>query len=435
MIGIRFLLLTAAVPMLGAYVGAARPVRNLPRGARLVVYVAAGLLTIVAEMLLLTVIGLRWNLLWIALPPLVAFGVRRLAAALIYPAEGRRQVAALRRPFSRAALVVSTMAVLLFAAAVMSAEATSFDFLLFWGGKGQRFGLLRGIDWAFLADPDHKLMHPDYPPLVPLYYAWTMLGGTHVDWFGAIASAPLFLGLAVMAFFSFARYADVEAGDALGALFASMFALLLLINSSAGNAEPALLFFETLALAGVFCWRERPDEHALIVALALAGCVLTKVEGLVFAAGLLVALLMTGARIRMMGQVAIAPAAALASWIGLCARHGLLDAYRPGAGGFALSLVIPNLATLVREASFHLLYAPWVVVVVLILCGRWRAAVPAFMAAVVCVTFLLYAYSRGEGAEISWSATRVLMTPLLILFFGALASLRVTSGANRAAAP
>src|SRR6185503_9401875 len=135
--------------------------------------------------------------------------------------------------------LASLLAIAIYALVVMSAAATSGDFVFFWGTKGQHFGQERMLDTAFLSNPDHVVMHPEYPPLVPLYYAWTMLGAGELDWFGALASAIVFLALAAWAVPKFAP------------LFAAMFALLFIRIDVAGNAEPALIFFEVVALAAL----------------------------------------------------------------------------------------------------------------------------------------------------------------------------------------
>ena len=72
------------------------------------------------------------------------------------------------------------------------------------------------------------------------------------------------------------------------ALFAALFGYLFVANAVAGNAEPALVFFEVLALGALSF---AGDEPALfpIASIAFTGAVLTKVEGTAFVAATIVA--------------------------------------------------------------------------------------------------------------------------------------------------
>jgi hypothetical protein len=50
------------------------------------------------------------------------------------------------------------------------APVWEFDFLADWGLKARTFWEAGGIDWAFLEHPLHRIVHPDYPPLLPLSF-------------------------------------------------------------------------------------------------------------------------------------------------------------------------------------------------------------------------------------------------------------------------
>ncbi|HEV2719873.1 MAG TPA: hypothetical protein VG323_07615, partial [Thermoanaerobaculia bacterium] len=49
-----------------------------------------------------------------------------------------------------------------------AAAPAEFDFLGEWGLKARVFFVARGFDWEFLEHALNRLVHPDYPPLVPL---------------------------------------------------------------------------------------------------------------------------------------------------------------------------------------------------------------------------------------------------------------------------
>src|SRR6185436_9759848 len=228
----------------------------------------------------------------------------------------------------------------------------------------------------------HAVMHPDYPPLVPLYYAWTMLGAAELDWFGAMASAILFLALATEAVSRFTR------DERFSALFASMFALLCLRNSVAGNAEPALLFFETVALGALLARNEA------VAAIALAGAALTKIEGSVF---VILAIALLGRRWR----VALFPLITLGAWLLFAKTHGLLDAYVPREE-LSVRYLLPSIGQLLREMSFGLWYAPWIAVALLVFLGHARSALPYAVAALAFLGFMTVIYARPE-AHMEWS--------------------------------
>ncbi len=443
MIGPRFALLTALVPLMGGWVAAFASVRAVPRALRLAAFLATGLVTITVEMGLLASLGIPWSAaLLLPLP---------LLATLFVWWRTRGQVApAVSPPRERAVLILAAAAILAVAATVFAGAATSFDLLLFWGVKGQRFGLTHTIDVAFLRDPAHKLMHSDYPPLVPLVYAWTMLGSEQLDWFGTIATAPLLLLAGSAAVWGFTR------SGTLTALYATTFGFVFLDNNIAGNAEPMLLFLETVVLAALLA-----DCDAL-AAIALPGVVLTKVEGAAFVGAILVwkiaaraaARLLPAATTRSRSEatkqdpfsfsppqreeggrtpdegpsasrwlaVLLPPLLALTAWIAFCAHHGLLDTYRShGSGGHSACAAV--FRPLLIESSMHAFYLPWIALAVLIAAGRTRAALPGLAAAAAYLAFLIVVWAGGAEAniakEIAWSARRVLITPLLLVFFAA----------------
>jgi len=400
--GVRFIVMTLLVFVAGGWARVFRDVRALPWTAQAAVYFATGLVTLPVEMMVMTVVGVRWSVLaLLALPVAGLLGCWVVERRALSPLNGSRRDES-RRAESPPLHYVGLLALIVFASTVLSAAATSGDFVFFWGTKGQHFGQVRMLDAAFLRDPAHNVMHPDYPPLVPLYYAWTMLGSGELDWFGAMASAILFLALASAAVSGFVRDARFTA------LFASMFALLFIRNSVAGNAEPALLFFEVLALAALLA------KNDVVAAIALSGVALTKIEGGVFVL-IVVALLWRR-------KLAAVPLIVLALWLLFAKTNGLLDAYVPNSE-LSSQYVIPALLQLMREMSFGLWYAPWIAIALMMIGGRMRNAIPYLIATLAFLGFMVVIYARA-GAHMEWSAQRVLMTPLAIFFSAATFSMR-----------
>lgn len=392
MIGARFVMMTLLVFAAGAWSRLFRDVRELRADAQAAVWFATGLVTLTVEMLLFTLVGVKWNALaLIALP--VAVAIPRLRGfASLRPSRHRLSF-----------LILTALALAVFACAILSAAATSGDFIFFWGTKGQRFAQQRMLDAAFLRDPQHAVMHPEYPPLVPLYYAWTMLGAMELDWFGAMSSALLFLALATAAISGFTR------SDSLAGLFVSLFGYLSVRNSVAGNGELPLLLFEAIALGALLIGA---DSAA---AIALCGAVLTKIEGGVFA---VIVIAILGRRWR----VAVPPLVTLAAWLLFAKTGGLLATSDPRYA-FSFAHVLPAAGQLVREMSFGVWYLPWIAVAAVFAQGGFRASVRHLLAALLFLIFMAATYARPE-AHMEWSAQRVLLTPLLLAFCGAAAAQR-----------
>ena len=420
MVTLRFALLTLALIPLGAW---ARPlVRNLAWPGRIAIYFACGLLSVVVEMFVLSMLGIHWNAwLLVPLPLLLSVVSFRLSVRHRHTAQTTDN----RQPTTILLIAATAWATLVSAA--LAAMATSGDFVYFWGVKGQRWGAVHFLDVEFTKAPSHY-MHPDYPPLLPLYYAWTLLGGDGaLDWWGAILATPLFLLLGATAIRAFGRYARVGAIDGIVTLFVSLYALFYVRNQVAGNAEPPLHLFEAIALAALTCWRERSDEHDWIAAIALCGVALTKVEGGVFV--LLVCGLTWIAREGTLRQRLVAgakmaalPVATLATWLLFGMARGLTDTYVPRED-LSLQYLWPTFLELVRELSLHLWYLPWIAFGVILLCGRVRNAIPYLLACVLFLLFLLSVYTRAEP-HLEWSAGRTLMTPLLLFIAATLAAHR-----------
>ena len=405
-------------------------VRRLPGSARVAVYAAAGLITLTVEMFLFSVLRIAWSV-----APLVALPL--VAAAVSYLPVARKRIDAVRTneasPWTLRAIpfiAITALAVVVLGIAIFAGEATSFDLLLFWGPKGVAFANAHAIDVPFLAAPHNSLMHPDYPPLLPFAYAWTMLGKAGLNWWGVIGMTPLFLTLTAATLHGFARYVNSPSAHSITALFASLYAYLYVVNAVGGNGESALIFFEALALAALTCTRVTADEHAIIASVALAGAVLTKVEGAPFALLTLTSVFVSDwpwrERVRAFLKASIGPILALMGWIAFSAHHHLLDSYRPMASALTLRSSRLAIDLLVREGSFGIGYIPWIVLFGLVVMGRVRRAWQQLFIAAAFFLFLLFVYARNGDRDfhVGWSAMRALLTPLLCLLFAALAASR-----------
>lgn len=418
MVTLRFALLTLALIPLGMWSRVF--VRDVAMPGRIAIYFACGLWAVVVEMFVLSMLGVDWSA-WVLIP--------LPALATIVSLRQKPQTTDNRQPFDSAQgrpttiLVVAATAMALLTSACLAAMATSGDYVYFWGVKGQRWGAAHILDWAFTTAPSHY-MHPDYPPLLPLYYAWTMLGGDGaLDWWGGIVATPLFLLTGAAALWALGRRAGVAHVDAITTLFVSLFALLYFRNQVAGNAEPPLHMFEAIALGALIA------RKGWIASIALSAVALTKVEGGVFV--LIVCAVTWLAREgtwRERLKIAALPVATLAAWLTFGAMHGLTDTYVP-KDDLAIRYLGATLAVFARELSLHLWYLPWIALVAIVLCGRVRSALPYLLACALFLAFLVAVYMRAEPQTMIWSAGRTLMTPVLMLIAAAMAAHRAPPSA------
>jgi len=433
MTGFAFLAAWLALPVFGFPFSRLAAGSIDSRAGRFAFAFGSGAVVLALAMLALTAAGTPWT-------PFRVFLAAALPAALLAVAgRGRARAPARIDSGAIAGIAAAAAAVLLLGYAVATARATSADYVYFWGTKGQEFAAARAIDAAFLAEIDHTPLHPDYPPLLPAFYAFGALAAGRFPWGAALLSAPVFFALMVAAFWGSARRKLDESSAALRcAFFAALLGFGWLASDVAGNAEPPLLFFEALVL-GILVFGERSPGADFAASIALAGCVLTKFEGVFFAlaaAGVFCALDPARGRLssRMVSALRLLslPALALGGWIAFCARHGILYNYKPGTAGPVTLVNFSKVAAgLARNTSYGLGYLPWIAVFVAgaAIGVRREALAPALVA--VAIAFVNFGYYLHGAADptlwIGWSARRIFLTPLLCLAFAACA------GANKAA--
>jgi hypothetical protein len=206
-------------------------------------------------------------------------------------------------------------------------------------------------------------------------------------------------------------------------------------SCSAGNAEPPLLLYETVALAAVLA---NPERHRFLAAVALCGAVLSKTEGALGAALILLGLAASGGRRwppqrrKTLAVLALATASAAAGWLLLRLAFGLplTDPIREPAFrlsfqhlGAILAAVPSGLAAGTRGLALLVPLA------ILAWTGarRWREAAPALTLAGGLLAFLGFYYLHvvGDPARlIGWTLPRVSIPALSALILAA----GVTSG-------
>ena len=423
MTGVRFLAAFVLLPAVGAFSVLSRRARWMPAGAAFTTATVVGAVVLCAEMFALTVVGVRWNVGLLLLGPAIA-------AAVALRSRDRSPVA---RPSGRIRgspvllLGLAGAALLLVAYASLTARVTSTDLLLFWAHKGERFALSGGIDAAYLARPDRANLQSDYPPLWPCLYGFATLLAGRFAWGASLATLPLFLTLMVVAVWSFARrrLGSVEAAAA-AAAFAAIFGFLLSDCLTAGNADPPLLFFETVALCLLVFARDEPGAFRL-AGMALAAAAWLKLEGIAFGWAVIAAtmLLSRSAGWKRIRDLALPPIVAYLSWIAFCASHGLiahLGAHRLVLTAERFRTVVVGMASV---ASLGCSYLPWILAGALFVVRRpGRSAAIPVVVAILAAAFDCGIYFAAEGdptAWIGWAGERTLLTPLLALLIAAMA--------------
>src|SRR5262249_9227817 len=155
--------------------------------------------------------------------------------------------------------------------------------------------------------------------------AWASLVAGRFAWGAALLSFPLFLAFTALTLYGFAT---PRVGRRTAAEYACLLAVLLgflgLSNMIGGDAEPVLFLFAVLPLAALMFAGGGAVGRAA-AAVGLAGAVLTKIEGTVFAALVVAAYAAFGVgvsgrrlRLRTAAVLALPPAAALGAWLLFC---------------------------------------------------------------------------------------------------------------------
>jgi hypothetical protein len=305
---------------------------------------------------------------------------------------------------------------------ILTARETCADLIYFWGPKGQRFYLAEKIDIGFLAFPHYRLMHPDYPPLLPLVYAFASSVAHGFSWWGALFTMLILLAATALAFRGLAREA---LGDERAALYATLLAALLAYGYArsmvAGAGEPMLLLFETIAIAAL-TFR---DDGEVLAAIALAGAAWTKVEGAAFVAIVVVAYALTRRRVVRAALAAIPAAALVLSWIAFAKAHKFLDQYGRVHEPMHFEALGTIAAVTVREAGYGAFYLPWLAGgVPFAFAKNWRRAALPLLVFAGLIASCVYFYLHGN-APVWWiksSAERVLLSALMTLLVAAAAA-------------
>jgi hypothetical protein len=407
-------------------------VRGLDLPARLAIGFAGGIVMTSTLLMLYSFAHLPWTRTTVGIPLLAlgAFGVRRGERASrpqspgVPPGDNGSRAGRPTAAGWKPALLI-TIFIVLTIYGVATARETCGDLIYFWGPKGQRFHHAGKIDADFLEFPHYNLMHPDYPPLLPLTYAWASLVAHRFSWWGALLVMPIALAATSFAFRGLMREL---AGDERAGWYAVLLTAILAYGSAvgmtAGAAEPVLLLFEVIAITTLTFGRDDRDMH-LIAAVALAGAAMTKVEGAAFVAIAVIAYLISTRRVWRAIATAAPAVILLGCWLLFAQRHHLLDSYAQAKNPLHFDLLGPTLTGMLRQASYNLGYVPWIAALAPLTVRRgWRPALLPILAAAGTLASIIFFYMHADNPAwwIEASAHRVLLTPLACLVIASVAA-------------
>ena len=380
--------------------------------------------------MLFSIVGIPWSIPGLAVPLLVlSAGAVVLWRRRPHPS---REPVSWRRGVAVWSVLACALTLLYLGLSFGFSAAVSADFLYFWGVKAVLFADNRGISSEFLRNPFATHATPDYPPLVPVVGAWGCLAAGRMPWMVVPLFSALWLAAAIPLLFDRCRRLLGGDGSAGVVTFWTVAMSVSLVNSySAGSAEPALVFFETAALAWLLT-EASPAESRFVPTIALCGAALTKVEGLLavllIAAGVYVRDRPLGERWAAARSVKlfVVPAAALSLWFFYQWSRSLAVGY--GAHGELLA-VYPDLLGVTLKGLWLQMNAgslglPWAFAILLILrrARKWRAAAPALALAGGLAAFLVFDYLHDRddpSRRIEWTAPRVLQPALSAVILAA----------------
>jgi hypothetical protein len=404
----------------GAIVWRLPSVRRLDLPARLSIAFATGIAIVAAILYIYNFVHVPWTRTTVGLP-LLAIGVA--AVILSRPFDSLRSLRAgsdgegppPQRSFAplRMTVVLIAIFVALTVYGVATARETCGDLIYFWGPKGQAFHYAGSIDTHFLGLRDYYLMHSDYPPMLPLLYAWASLVAHRFSWWGALFLMPLFLLATAFSFRGLAR------NGWYAALLTAILGYGYAIGMVGGAADPLLLLLEVIAIAAL------TFDFEILAAVMLAAVALTKVEGAVFVAIAAFAYLITRRKLLKSILIPMPAAILLASWVFFASRNQLIDTYGMARGSLHLELLGPVTGATLRQASYKVAYVPWLATLVPIAIGRnrRRALLPLIVAiGTIASTLFYYLHAASPSWWIAASAQRVLLTPLACLVVAAAAA-------------
>ncbi|MEA2415527.1 MAG: hypothetical protein QOI58_2184 [Thermoanaerobaculia bacterium] len=377
------------------------------RSARLGYAFLAGALLLTIEATLFTMIGIRWSIVGLSLPLLIASGI-------VFWRTKRTDRSVVATPFAIAIIVIASLHFLL---SIITTQSINPDYVLFWGTKAVHFAMSRSLDAGYLLSR-YAPPRIDYPPLLPIVQAWGLLFSHQMPWITAAAMSAVWLIAAVPVINRLTGSIHATA------FWTAAMAASLAFCGSGGNAEAMLVVYISVGAAAIVARRTS------IAAIAFAGAMLTKEEALVTIGAILIGVVIYDRGIRRAAILAASSAAAASVWFAFQKRFGLHVGYDRVT--LTHTFHWGNLPTIFREAPKSLAAGcwglSWLIPLAIIIYVAWKMprrlkdSIPLLVPVPLLFAFFVYLYLQYESSlamKMWWILPRLSQPALSLLILAA----------------
>jgi hypothetical protein len=431
MTALTYVLAYALLPLFGYSLAA--PIES--RTARIGFAFIAGALLLTIEATLFTMLGIRWSIVGLTLPLLIASGIvgwytsRRAALAPRASVGTESPLIRLRHllPRSRGGEGLSMESVALFAViclsllhfflSIITAQSVNPDYVLFWGTKSVHFAMARAVDAGYLLSR-YAPPRIDYPPLLPIVQAWGVLFSRQMPWITAAAMSAVWLAAAVPVINWLTESAAATA------FWTAAMAASLAFCGSGGNAEAMLVVYISVGAAAVVARRTS------IAALAFAGAMLTKEEAFITIGAILIGVAIYDRGLRRAVILAASSTGGACLWFAFQKRFGLPAGYERVV--LTHTFHWSNLPAIFHEAPKSLAAGcwglSWLIALGVIVCvairqpRRLTDAIPLLVPIPILFAFFVYLYLQYDNSlamKMWWILPRISQPALSLLVLAA----------------
>lgn len=359
---ISYLLSQLSVALFGLPVALHPALRGESMTMRAVAAFVAGAVILTLEAILLSLLGVSWGERTLPLPVVLAtaFAVWRWRGA-----SARVALPELARPSMVTVFAIVVALVYVTSSALWSRAAVSYDSTAVVGAKAARMADARSMMLSWRRAPESAGLRPSDPPLAEVTRAWSDILLGRDTWSEAPASSVVWFLVMVAATFALARRAfGAAAAWAVAAFFSIALANGVVAARAIGGADLPFLCFTTLAAMALL---SDSAPNRVLAGWSVAGMVLSRPEGVVYA----FALVVFSAALRKRFLVMISLAAA-ALWYLPIAFAGVLTPLRASTSlsmreamwttSFGLALALPAIMIVSRGARALWLALPLVMI-------------------------------------------------------------------------
>jgi hypothetical protein len=268
-------------------------------------------------------------------------------------------------------------------------------------------------------------LHPNYPPLWPVLLGWGALAAQSMPWLTISSLTWICLTAAAAIIFStIATSIGSRAAGIVTLLWYGILTTMMLRSFSGGNADGPLLLFLSVALVVIVT--ERANESPRLrwlAALALAGAVFTKSEGMIATALIVVGTTVRDvmwrrpAVLRRAGALILPALVTAGFWLVVRIAHDLplSDPIRESAFHVSFDHIDVIIRVCIRILISGAVLVGWLIpLVTLLIVGRDRlvATVPGVVTALGILTFAAgyYLHAMGDPLQlIVWTFPRLIV--------------------------